>query len=1140
MRAFIAGTAVVAMLFSAVAAAEPVSTVGKVGGAEPESSAVDGAEALPPRYETPPVEPDAFATLQTGNMAVEAWDGSQSALDDLVEGFAGEGIRITDVSYRGHPGALGIYTSGDLGTSEPWDGLVLSTGYVTSLTSPNPSASLGQPGDSRLTELAGRTTYDAAIIDIDFVPTRSSVRFDYLFASEEWPTYVGAGYNDTFAFWVNGENCALNADDQPVSVDASNFSSASHLQLGTSGVTHPLSCIAATRPGLSNTMTLAIADSGDSILDSAVFLRAESLDSDGRVRANPLLMIHGWTGTVDHWDAAFAYAESHLDPAVPRERMNVGPWTPSWDSRNSPAIVEEARNLFRQTGRPVNLIGHSKGGLDSRLAMLLEPHLFSQLVTLATPNAGSYGADLSCAAGRGLDARDGEIAQRGRTIWAPRQKRVVRIDCDDIDNFGAVTQLRLATSAMFNRTFQNPAGKPIYVAAGEGGGITANHLCPRERDGVRTIRESGQFVPYGAGAFLRSDQPVCLRSAFALSEHEAQFNSGRDAYPLMFLQRGRAIFELNHGAMRSDACPVSLALSLSVPPSAFTDNPWRDGAARGCAGYRQPTFNRDGFTPLQAAAASGPAIAVDDGTPDNGVVAAVVEQYDLDLTADDRSVEIAIPGDDGHHEVVVRHDAADLQVLADGVATERRDREVNDRFVVDAFPLPVGTETFTVVGQDGSFAEFTLLALVDGSTEPYLHVDEPEPGQLDVRLVDPRGVGRAALLAVDGPQGADDLVDLDTATPVRVVAQPGELVVLTAALQAPARTLHLRTRATDERISVGNVSDQHLLDEDGDGQADALRVTVPVSLPEGNARLLTVDLVGDGDSVARAVAIVDGDASNATFTFDLAVVQRAALSHTGLHFANAVVLQDLDAVASVDGPLGDLDLELAAPDRSLLLDAGGVLRPDGALEFHVDLAKFGEQEEVVEATVVGPDEQTLVSESLIVGPGDERVTVVVPAEQVEKAGPGTYWLTDLTLHALGSFDVTSRLGDVALVVLEPSEPVDAVVVDEVGPPVLMAPASNEVRAGSTVPVRFRLVDAEGAPVENAAVIAELAAHLGECGSTATDAVPVRTPGNSVLRATSDGWWHVNWQTDRAWAGSCVVVRAGLVGGEDLVLHFTLQ
>ena len=78
------------------------------------------------------------------------------------------------------------------------NGIILSTGDVNVALGPNNSGSeeLGGGnfglGDSDLDILEGSGigTNDAAILEFDFIPTGDTVKFKYVFGSEEYPEYV--------------------------------------------------------------------------------------------------------------------------------------------------------------------------------------------------------------------------------------------------------------------------------------------------------------------------------------------------------------------------------------------------------------------------------------------------------------------------------------------------------------------------------------------------------------------------------------------------------------------------------------------------------------------------------------------------------------------------------------------------------------------------------------------------------------------------------------------------------------------------------------------------------------------------------------------------------------------------------------
>ena len=67
------------------------------------------------------------------------------------------------------------------------------------------SGNWGLPGDNDLS-IAVRNfgLEDACVLEFDFVPLGDSIRFNYVFSSEEYvPDYV-CSFNDVFAFFISG------------------------------------------------------------------------------------------------------------------------------------------------------------------------------------------------------------------------------------------------------------------------------------------------------------------------------------------------------------------------------------------------------------------------------------------------------------------------------------------------------------------------------------------------------------------------------------------------------------------------------------------------------------------------------------------------------------------------------------------------------------------------------------------------------------------------------------------------------------------------------------------------------------------------------------------------------------------------
>lgn len=225
------------------------------------------------------------------------------------------GITILNTHFRANPNSIATFVT----TSDKLpiqSGVIMTTGMVTWAAYPNDSPSSGcamfTPGDSRLEKIAGAKTADAAILEFEFVANTDEVSFEYFFASEEYPEYVNKGVNDVFAFFIEGPGydtlyniAKLPTTGEPISVDHVNANRNSDFYIenkswrgysidnpGTSlasifqfdGMTTPLEAKAKIRPYATYKLTLAIADVGDNIYDSGVFIKAHSLKSEGKLQ----------------------------------------------------------------------------------------------------------------------------------------------------------------------------------------------------------------------------------------------------------------------------------------------------------------------------------------------------------------------------------------------------------------------------------------------------------------------------------------------------------------------------------------------------------------------------------------------------------------------------------------------------------------------------------------------------------------------------------------------------------------------------------------------------------------------------------------------------------------------------------------
>jgi len=176
--------------------------------------------------------------------------------------------------------------------------------------------------------------FDKAVLEFDFIPAGSLVTLRYVMTSEEYNEFANSQFNNVFGFFVNGVNRALLPDGvTPVSINNMNGGNPADCSNGidddgdglidgadpdcttpgdnivgedhhnsgfyinndcsdpdggtpcpisiqADGLTVVLTMIAPVNPGVVNHAKLAIADAGDSLLDSWVFIEAGSFMKD--------------------------------------------------------------------------------------------------------------------------------------------------------------------------------------------------------------------------------------------------------------------------------------------------------------------------------------------------------------------------------------------------------------------------------------------------------------------------------------------------------------------------------------------------------------------------------------------------------------------------------------------------------------------------------------------------------------------------------------------------------------------------------------------------------------------------------------------------------------------------------------------
>lgn len=218
---------------------------------------------------------------------------------------AGQQLAGNDIRIQGAAGQIGTFDNlvlhGAHNTQLVLErGVVLSSGNLNGLPTSNTVSSYGTDfggnGDGLINGFpitkfnrGGGLSHDAAVIRFRFnAPDNvNGVVARFVYASEEFPEFSGTQYADGFAFarseTANGVkkdvNYAILPNQNPVSLldlstnihfMANNLSSVADLEFD--GLTRILTVKAPVTAGAQEDFTLVVADTGDGIYDSAVFI----------------------------------------------------------------------------------------------------------------------------------------------------------------------------------------------------------------------------------------------------------------------------------------------------------------------------------------------------------------------------------------------------------------------------------------------------------------------------------------------------------------------------------------------------------------------------------------------------------------------------------------------------------------------------------------------------------------------------------------------------------------------------------------------------------------------------------------------------------------------------------------------------
>lgn len=223
----------------------------------------------------------------------------------LANNIVGSGASVTSATLNCPNGAIGTFSGGTSANIGLTAGVVLTTGTAVGIKTDADNGWFDAnlisvdnfgAGLSSLQTIAGDPTFDACYLDVVLNPICNQIKVKYVFASEEYLDYVNAGVNDAFAFFVSGPNptggnytnkniALVPGTATPVTINTINnmtnstyyIDNSNNTSMGYDGMTKPLTASLNVVPCSTYTFRFAIADGGDGIYDSGVFLELDGV-----------------------------------------------------------------------------------------------------------------------------------------------------------------------------------------------------------------------------------------------------------------------------------------------------------------------------------------------------------------------------------------------------------------------------------------------------------------------------------------------------------------------------------------------------------------------------------------------------------------------------------------------------------------------------------------------------------------------------------------------------------------------------------------------------------------------------------------------------------------------------------------------
>lgn len=255
-------------------------------------------------------------TLKSNLRAQLAVSGAQTPAQLVQNVLIGAGVTVNNITFSGANTQRGSFTCVGACNIGLGAGVLLNSGSNANAVGMNNSTGAGTDtpagSDPDLNALhpTGSGAQDAAVLEFDFCPALDSIKFRYVWGSEEYSDYVGSSCNDYFGFFINGrgitgkKNIAVIPNSTPpipISINTVNNGNAAALTPPTGpcvncayfrdnhgsattqydGLTTVLTAGHKVCPCELYHMKLAVQDFCDGAFDSGVFLEAGSFSASG-------------------------------------------------------------------------------------------------------------------------------------------------------------------------------------------------------------------------------------------------------------------------------------------------------------------------------------------------------------------------------------------------------------------------------------------------------------------------------------------------------------------------------------------------------------------------------------------------------------------------------------------------------------------------------------------------------------------------------------------------------------------------------------------------------------------------------------------------------------------------------------------